>query len=179
MSETKSTKSVYEVFYSRRPGHLIRRCQQIHVALFLEECLEYNLTPIQYSTLNVLDHIDGIEQALLAGYVALDKSTAGNVLMRLEERNLIRRESSTKDRRIKLLYLTDKGRELVHSSSKNVQRAQKLLLKPLNQEERKVFQNYLERIANYHNDKSRAPLTQLFSHKVSPPDITVTSKKPT
>ena len=164
MPKIKPTKSVYEVLYSRRPGHLIRRCQQIHVALFLEECHEYKLTPIQYSTLNVLDHVDGIEQAVLAGYVALDKSTAGNVLMRLEERDLIRRENSTKDRRIKLLYLTNKGRELVRNASKNMLRAQKLLLKPLNQKERKLFQDYLERIANFHNDKSRAPLTQLFSH---------------
>ena len=158
-------KSVFKTFYSRRPGHLIRRCQQIHVALFLQECKEFNLTPIQYSTLNVLGHLEGIDQASLAGYVALDRSTAGNVLMRLEKRGLVSRKVSTEDKRIKLLYLTEKGQQVWQSASRGVQRAQKLLLKPLNQNEKKLFVDYLARVANFHNEKSRAPLTQLFDHQ--------------
>jgi len=165
MAVKKQIKSVFETLYSRRPGHLIRRCQQIHVALFLQECEIFNLTPIQFSTLNVLSHVDGIEQAALAGYVALDRSTAGNVLMRLEKRGLVSRKSSTIDGRIKLLYLTKKGQKLVEEASAYVQKAQKKLLDPLNKNEQIKFQEYLERIANFHNDKSRAPLTQMFAHK--------------
>ncbi|MGK0297179.1 MAG: DNA-binding MarR family transcriptional regulator [Gammaproteobacteria bacterium] len=164
MAVKKQEKSVFETLYSRRPGHLIRRCQQIHVALFLQECEVFNLTPIQYSTLNVLSHVEGIEQAALAGYVALDRSTAGNVIMRLEKRGLVKRKKSKEDGRIKLLYLTKKGENLVEISTAHVLKAQKRMLDPLTKTEQKTFQRFLERITNFHNDSSRAPLTQIFAH---------------
>ena len=34
---------------SQRPGFLIRRLHQIHVALFQEACGEFEITPLQYS----------------------------------------------------------------------------------------------------------------------------------
>jgi hypothetical protein len=37
-----------------RPGYLIRRLHQIHCALFLEECRESGLTPVQYGLLTAL-----------------------------------------------------------------------------------------------------------------------------
>ncbi|MGY8816026.1 MAG: MarR family winged helix-turn-helix transcriptional regulator [Gammaproteobacteria bacterium] len=164
MAAKKKEKSVFETLYSRRPGHLIRRCQQIHVGLFLQECKIFNLTPIQFSTLNVLSHVDGIEQAALAGYVALDRSSAGEVLMRLEKRGLVKRKKSKEDGRIKLLYLTKKGENLVEKSTEYVLKAQKRMLDPLTKKEQKIFQHFLERIANFHNESSRAPLTKIFAH---------------
>src|ERR1700760_3299738 len=38
----------------QRPGFLIRRMHQIHVALFQERCAEFELTPLQYSLLSAL-----------------------------------------------------------------------------------------------------------------------------
>jgi len=164
MAVKKQEKSVFETLYSRRPGHLIRRCQQIHVALFLQECDAFNLTPIQFSALNVLSHVEGIKQAALAGYVALDRSTAGNVLMRLEKRGLVKRLKSKEDGRIKLLYLTKKGQALVENSTAHVLKAQKRMLDPLTKKEQKIFQDFLEKITNFHNERSRAPLTHKFAH---------------
>ena len=34
-----------------RPGFLIRRLHQIHIALFLEECAGVDITPVQYTLL--------------------------------------------------------------------------------------------------------------------------------
>ena len=39
---------------SQRPGFLIRRLHQIHVALFQEACGEFEITPLQYSLLSAL-----------------------------------------------------------------------------------------------------------------------------
>ena len=39
---------------SDRPGHLIRRLHQIHVAMFLNKCSDFNLTPVQFGILTVL-----------------------------------------------------------------------------------------------------------------------------
>ena len=33
-----------------KPGHLIRRAHQIVVGMFMEECAEHDLTPVQYET---------------------------------------------------------------------------------------------------------------------------------
>jgi hypothetical protein len=39
---------------SELPGHLIRRCQQISAALFLDECEGLGVTPIQFSIRSAL-----------------------------------------------------------------------------------------------------------------------------
>ena len=62
------------------PGHLIRRAQQIAVAIFIEECAAYDLTPVQYATLVAVRENEGIDATRLSAIVALDRSTLGNVL---------------------------------------------------------------------------------------------------
>ncbi len=39
---------------NERPGYLIRRLHQIHVALFQEVCAGLEITPLQYSLLSAL-----------------------------------------------------------------------------------------------------------------------------
>lgn len=44
------------------PGHLIRRAQQISMALFAEECAEFDLTSVQYAALvgiRLYPNVDG------------------------------------------------------------------------------------------------------------------------
>ena len=38
---------------ARRPGFLIRRLHQIHLALFADACGEFGVTPVRYSILTV------------------------------------------------------------------------------------------------------------------------------
>lgn len=49
----------------QRPGFLIRRLHQIHVALFIEECGSEKITPVQYSILSALDQMGSAEQIAL------------------------------------------------------------------------------------------------------------------
>jgi DNA-binding MarR family transcriptional regulator len=157
MRKKLSTSGVLGDLYAR-PGHLLRRCQQIHVGLFLQELARFELTPVQYSTMFVLSSMNGIDQATLAGLVAIDRSTAGNVLMRLESRGLIRREPSPDDGRARVLLLTRKGKKTVRDAANAVARVQERLLSPLNERERKAFVGALRKIADSHNDESRAPV---------------------
>ena len=69
-----------------QPGHLIRRAQQIAVALFIEECAEFDLTPVQYAALVADQEHPGIDATRLSALIAFDRSTLGNVLERLEAR---------------------------------------------------------------------------------------------
>ena len=48
------------------PGHMVRRLQQVAVALFAEELAGLDLTPVQYAALVALDERPGLDQAPLA-----------------------------------------------------------------------------------------------------------------
>ena len=49
-----------------RPGFLIRRLHQIHVALFLEECREFDVTPVQYALMTALIVTPGLDQITIS-----------------------------------------------------------------------------------------------------------------
>lgn len=140
------------------PGHLIRRCQQIAVALFLDECSGHRLTPVQFAVLCAIAGHPGVEQNALAGLVAIDRSTVGNVVSRLEGRALLMREPDPADRRLKRVRLTPAGRRLIEEVRPAVERTQDRLLGPLDAKERRMFVACLARIADINNEASRAPL---------------------
>jgi DNA-binding MarR family transcriptional regulator len=141
-----------------KPGHLIRRCQQIAVSLFLEECARWDITPIQYAILSALENHAEVEQIRLAGLLAIDRSTIGSVLGRLEKRGLVVREANPTDARVKRVSLTKAGRSLIADMDVAVERAQQRILAPLSPAERKALIGLLGRIAEVNNDQSRAPM---------------------
>lgn len=142
------------------PGHLIRRCHQIVVAMFLEETRRFRVTPIQFSVLSATEACPGTEQVALAGMVGIDRSTIGNVLYRLEKRGLLRREADPGDRRIKRIFLAPKGSELLREILPLVKRSQDRFVQPLEDYEKAFFLAVMRRLVNLHNQASRAPLVK-------------------
>ena len=71
------------------PGHLLRRCQQIAVALFLDECAPLNLTPLQFVVLSALADHGARDQASLGGLTATDRTTVQVVLGNLRKLGLV------------------------------------------------------------------------------------------
>jgi MarR family transcriptional regulator, organic hydroperoxide resistance regulator len=75
---------------------------------------ELDLTPPQSITMKLL--LDGPQpMGIVAEYLMCDASTLTGIADRMEERGFIERRSDHADRRIKLLALTDHGREVVRS----------------------------------------------------------------
>lgn len=142
----------------RLPGHLIRRCHQISVALFFEECAAFDITPQQYAVLSALAANDGVDQITLAGLAAFNRTTAGEIVERMEAAGLVERRSSRLDRRMKNIFVTESGRRLLAEANAAVERVQERLLTPLDPGERERFIGYLARIATENNELSRAPL---------------------
>jgi MarR family transcriptional regulator, lower aerobic nicotinate degradation pathway regulator len=141
-----------------RPGHLIRRLQQIAVAIFMSETEGFNMTPVQYSALLAVEMHPGIDQATLANIIAFDRTTIGKVVSRLESKKWIKRVPSTDDRRSKCLTITSAGRNVLRAMDQAVDRSQDLILSPLRPAERRVFVAMLERLVKLNNSRSRAPL---------------------
>ena len=131
-----------------KPGHLIRRSQQIAVAIFMEECADRDITPIQYAVLSVLAARPGIDQSTLAGLAALDRSTLGDVVARLARRGLLRRTPDPQDRRSRVLTLTPAGSRLLSDIEVPVRRAQRRMLAPLGAAERKLLISLLVKLVD-------------------------------
>src|SRR5262245_44514998 len=68
-----------DIIYGK-PGHLIRRLQQIAVAIFMEEAKAFDITPVQYAALLAIDLHPGIDQTTLVNTIAFDNSTIGDLL---------------------------------------------------------------------------------------------------
>jgi len=141
-----------------RPGYLIRRLHQIHVALFLEECKSAQLTPVQYGLLTALSVRQELDQQSLAEELGLDRTTAAEVLSRLETRKLVARKPNPRDRRAKLVRLTARGRAVTSGVFAGMQRAQDRLCAPLSQKERDVFMATLVRLIEANNEYGRGTL---------------------
>jgi DNA-binding MarR family transcriptional regulator len=98
-----------------------------------------------------------MDQASLGGVSALDRTTIIVVLSKLEERSLLTRSQSDKDKRSKIVEITHAGRVLVRAVLPYVQQAQERILEPLSSRERKQLQALLKKMAEANNRLSRAP----------------------
>ena len=141
-----------------RPGYLFRRMQQIAVAIFVEECSEYDLTPVQFAALVAIQAHPGIDATRLSAVIAFDRSTLGNVIERLETKHYVERKPSSEDRRTKLLYLTKSGAALLRDVMPGVDRAQARMLQPLKSADRKMLMALLSQLVDLNNEASRVPL---------------------
>lgn len=144
-------------YRSLKPGHLIRRAQQIAVAIFMEECAGFDLTPVQYAALAAIDANPDLDATRLSYLVALDRSTIGSVLERLEAKALVERTPSADDRRVKRLRIRPAGRRLLAEVEESVERAQQRIVAPLDGDERRTFLRLLARLVECNNELSRAP----------------------
>ena len=140
------------------PGHLIRRAQQASMALFAEECAEFDLTSVQYAALVAIKANPGVDATRLSHLIAFDRSTLGGVLERLEAKGWVLRSPSPSDRRVKLLRLTLDGERLLRRVEPAVRRVQQRLLEPLAPPDRAALLRLLTRLADVHNDVTSAPL---------------------
>jgi DNA-binding MarR family transcriptional regulator len=141
-----------------KPGYLFRRMQQIAVAIFMEECRAFDLTPVQYAALVAIQTHPGIDATRLSATIAFDRSTLGSVIERIEAKGLVERKPSPDDKRIKLLHLTRSGAALLREIVPAVDRAQARMLEPLKPGDRKTLMALLLELVDLNNESSRVPL---------------------
>jgi len=161
----KSAPITMDAVYAA-PGYLFRRMQQIAVALFMEECRAFDLTPVQYASLVAIHTHPGIDATRLSAVIAFDRSTLGSVIERLEAKRLIDRKPSPEDKRVKLLHLTKAGAATLRDIMSSVAKAQARMLQPLKPADRKVLLALLTQLVDLNNESSRVPLRaeDVFEH---------------
>jgi DNA-binding MarR family transcriptional regulator len=141
-----------------RPGYLIRRLHQIHVAMFIEQVADGQVTPIQFGLLSVLMMRPGIDQATIGEEMGLDPANVAEILKRLEDRGLVSRVVDPLNRRRKLCLTTPAGKKFVQRYQQDMQLSQQQLLAPLAPAERRVFLDLLARLVEENNESGRTAL---------------------
>jgi MarR family transcriptional regulator, organic hydroperoxide resistance regulator len=91
---------------------LMHRLFGPHRKRFMALAAEYELSPPQLGALKALDPEHPLAMSELAAVLGCDNSNVTGIVDRLEYRGLVERRAAEHDRRVKLLALTDDGREL-------------------------------------------------------------------
>lgn len=97
-----------EAVPQKRLTGMIHELNLMVARLFNRQMREFGLTRTQWQVLYWLYHDDGQSQTDLANTLLMAKPPLGRIVDRLEEQGWVVRNDDPKDRRVKLVYLTEK-----------------------------------------------------------------------
>lgn len=140
--------------FGEAPGHLIRRAQQLAVAVFMEETSAFDATPVQFAILNALMDDPGEDQITLSNKVAFDPATLGSVVARIEAKGWVTRKADPGDKRRKLLWITPEGEKIALGMKRVVAKAQQRIVGPLNAAEREQLSSLLGKLIAGHENSA-------------------------
>lgn len=131
-------------------GHLIRRLQQKSTHVFQQrmKAAGIDLTSVQFAALDAIRANPGIDQASVASLIAYDRATIGGVIDRLEQKGLITREVSKKDRRARELALSTAGQALYTQILPLIQALQSDILTGLTDTEKQSLLSLIAKTTN-------------------------------
>lgn len=117
--------------------HLLRQLFQQHTSRWQHELPE--LTKPQYAVMRAIAEQPGIEQVALTEAAVCTKATLAEMLSRMEQRGLVKREHFPADKRRRFVYLTEKGEALLTSAAPLGDSIDNEFLGRLSEEEREQF----------------------------------------
>ncbi|ECG8591013.1 winged helix-turn-helix transcriptional regulator [Salmonella enterica subsp. salamae] len=117
--------------------HLLRQLFQQHTARWQHELPE--LTKPQYAVMRAIAEQPGIEQVNLTEAAVSTKATLAEMLSRMENRGLVKRENDPLDKRRRFVYLTARGQTQLAAAIPLGDRVDDEFLGRLSDEERDQF----------------------------------------
>lgn len=136
-------------------GFLIRRAQQVHLAVWAEEAGQ-GLSNVQFGVLNVLHRTGGASQRELCDALDLDRSTVAGLVARLEARGLVERARAAADRRRNLVRLTEAGGAELRRLVPHAAQVDASLTAGLTEQEQTTLRRLLTRILDTHGHHAPA-----------------------
>lgn len=149
-------------------GHLIgysSRCTRVYIDEYLNRRLDIDLTTSEGSTLRAILFARSQHEEITSRAVMdsrhLGKATASYSLSNLEKKGYIRTIQDSKDRRKKLIFLTEEGEKIYKEFEKALQEVNAQIEKGFSKEELQQFRSLLERsienskegVANIHENR--------------------------
>lgn len=143
---------------SKRPGHLIRRCHQIQMALYARATGSLGVTPLQYAVLRTISQHPRRSKRRLGEMAGLDRTTVSWIIVNLQNKELIAPTADSLHSRIRYFELTPLGSEMLAKLDPPLNAMQDLILEPLSPAERRAFLKSMQKIVAAYNHLSRAPM---------------------
>lgn len=105
-----------------------------------------DITMEQWSILAILWQKDGCTQQELGNKTYREKAGVTRLLDKLEQQNIINRVTDAHDRRVRFIYLTEKGRALEEKANQIVVETYQQAIGDISEEDRTVCKNVLNKI---------------------------------
>ncbi len=108
---------------------------------------QHNINNQQLEMLNVLYHQEGISQNTLGAILKLDKITVTKGLKGLIDEGYVIKQTGKEDRRLKNLYITEKGCNIKEDIKKILAESTKILSRNFTQEENTIIRELLYKMS--------------------------------
>ncbi|BAN48594.1 putative MarR family transcriptional regulator [Metapseudomonas resinovorans NBRC 106553] len=144
-SKTES-KILKDVNWEQRLGFLMHDVSRLRRTVFDEFMKPLGVTRSQWWVLACVSRHDGMTQSDVANMLEIGKAALGSLIDRLEESELVVRGSDAVDRRVKRIYLSDKGKQLIRTMTAESNEMSERILEGLSQTERQQFVDLLSRV---------------------------------
>ena len=126
--------------------HQLRQLVQQHTARWQHELPD--LTKPQYAAMRAIAEHPGIAQVALIDASASTKATLAEMLARMENRGLVKREHDTVDKRRRFVWLTAEGEKVLAAAIPIGDGVDEEFLGRLSKEEQELFMQLVRKMMN-------------------------------
>lgn len=109
---------------------------------------DLDITPGEARTLALADRLNGPRQTELASALGIEPMSLVGYLDSLEKRELIERSADPRDRRVKLIFLTEKAKPELRRIRQIFQRTRQSAMRNFSETELTSLQSLLARLSN-------------------------------
>ncbi len=131
-------------------GFLLNRAGRIIREMVTQALEPMSMTPQEMGLLRIIDAEGPNTQQHLCAKHSVDRTTMVQIVDRLEERQLVVRQTSTTDRRANLIYLTPRGRKTLAQAKRLAKKQQDKFLEPLSPEEWETLKTLIIKLLEHH-----------------------------
>jgi DNA-binding MarR family transcriptional regulator len=128
-------------------GFLTRLLETRAAALYEQLTGQEEITPRQFGAMLTLHQRGTLTLTELATHIHVDRSTLGEMIKRMADRGLIRKESNDADRRSATVTLAKPGEQALLRLVSGAAQLQEVLLAPLPPEDRAFFMRCMKLVA--------------------------------
>ncbi len=137
----------------KSPGFLVNKLANEMATELSRKFREFGVTTSQWAILALLWQQDGLTQTDIQHALGSEASTVTGIIQRMVRLDLIERKKDVHDKRIQLVYLTEKGKSLKDHLIKEAQSVNERALRGLTEDEQYLLIRLLTRaLKNYETD---------------------------
>ena len=129
-------------------GYLLNTSSKLIKRTMDNNLNEYNITTSQWAVLKLLDTKIQLTQTQIAKELLGDKATAGDIILRLFEKNYVEKSIDKNDKRMYVVSLTPKAKNLINDMEKKAIEVTNKALEGLDYNDIQILNKSLNQIIN-------------------------------